>query len=834
MTRARFKTAALFFGACLQASSSLAAVLFPGVTGRPLIDSLRMHYKSARILTYAGSPDPRDTLFGEIYLTAADSLECVYSGYTIYMQPGQDPDDWAFANDINCEHTWPQSLLNTSQTPNPTGDMHHLFPTRQLVNADRGNSPFAEITDANTQYWYYKDIERSTVIPSSNIDGYAEVNLNVGTPSCEPREMQQGNTARAMFYMLTMYQLSDTTLSWWTGQKYNLRNWHIIDPADGLEESRTWLIAAHQQNKPNPFVIDSSLVDRCYFPDSLSVDTRLNFASISASHNEAAGTVSLAVNISSPSGSNATTVDVVLDGGTGTAADVNNYSTQTLTFPAGSSANQSASVTITDDVLVEGTETLIFKLRNASGGSNVAVGTDSTFTLTINDNDASGGPPWIYDFGTGTGSFSSGVSTTFLPLPMAGGGDSARVRIGTGGGSFNMDNPGLTNLGTDTELRAVAPTGGSVNKFSVYNYTQGKSFTIKMTVRFGGGSPGRWYFFQGDGTTYADNNTFSGIQVFTGLRWAFGASGSCTTSYRAGGVWTALDGVMASQGANYTVEIYGNNTDSLAKGTIAYDHGGTQSVASNRYDLWVDGALVGNELQKGLMPNNQNIDSWMFYGESSAGNVATIYIDDIIYTNRIASSPLSVHLSTFTASAGGGEVVLRWRTECEDDSYMWIVERSQFAPGPYAELGRLPAAGTSQVPKDYAWADRAARAGITHYYRIGELGLDGRVTYYGPVSCMLGQGRPQQDLASGCAPNPFRRETFIKYQVSNAAPVSIFLYNVAGQLVKRLNQGLKQPGWHQARWDGTDERGRKLSAGVYLYRIFIGGRQFGGKAQLVR
>ena len=263
---------------------------------------------------------------------------------------------------------------------------------------------------------------------------------------------------------------------------------------------------------------------------------------------------------------------------------------------------------------------------------------------------------------------------------------------------------------------------------------------------------------------------------------------------------------------------------------------GLNAAMTFRYrDAELNG-LIESEL--GLFRSTNNGATWDSLGGAIDPGANTLTLSGInafsLWTAGKSGVPLAVQMSSFAALAADEAIKLSWRTESENGSYMWLVERSEAESGPYAELGRLPAAGTSQVPKDYAWADRAARAGITHYYRIGELGLDGRVTYYGPVSCMLGQGRPQQDLASGCAPNPFRRETFIKYQVSNAAPVSIFLYNVAGQLVKRLNQGLKQPGWHQARWDGTDERGRKLSAGVYLYRIFIGGRQFGGKAQLVR
>lgn len=866
MTRAQIKTAALIFGACLQASSSAAVVLFPGVTGRPLIDSLRLHYKSARILAYAGSPDPRDTLFGEIYLTAADSLECVYSGYTIYMQPGQDPDDWAFANDINCEHTWPQSLLNTSQTPNPTGDMHHLFPTRQLVNADRGNSPFAEITDDNTQYWYYKDIERSTVIPSSNIDGYAEVNLNVGTPSCEPREMQQGNTARAMFYMLTMYQLPDTTLSWWTGQKHTLRNWHIIDPADGLEVSRTWLIAAHQQNKPNPFVIDSSLVDRCYFPDSLSVETRLNFAPISASHSEAAGTVSLAVIISSPSVSSGTTVDVVLAGGTGSAADVNNYSVQTLTFPAGSSAPETVQVTITDDSLVEEAETIVFKLRNASGGDAASLGADSAFTLTIEDNDRT-----VVSFDSPAASTRTEGDAPFdmtvaIANPSGSGATTADVVLASGTGSAED----INNYTTQTVTFPAGSFSPQIVQITITDdvLIEGEETLVFKLRNVSGGNSAAAGSDSAYTLTISDNDaavpgpfteTMGTVPSTTAIATHEANDGfdndgltmSGTADVRSTLPSSGYTG--ASGGANIFITntagryflIEGINTLSKADYTLSFGmHKST--TASNGSDLIVEVSSDGASyapLSVPALPTGTGTAIWYFRTAlgtiPSAANLrlqfrqsgtATQYrIDDVILERVLGAG-----LSGFSASTAGDGITLYWLTECENDSYMWIVERSQFAPGPYAELARLPAAGTSTTPRDYSWTDNSASPGATHYYRLGELGLDGRTTYYGPVSCSMGQGLPQVDLSLGCVPNPFRTTTSIRYQVSKTSPVVISLYNVSGQLVKRLDHGLRLPGWHQARWDGTDECGRKLSAGVYLYRISIGGRQFGGKAQLVR
>ena len=893
------------------------STIFPGQTGMTLINSLIAAYHSTSNLGYDRA---RDTMYGVVD-KKNDTLECVYSGYKIYMQPGQDPSTWAYDHDFNCEHSWPQSMLNSGTA---VSDLHHLYPTDIEVNGARDNDPFSDIPDAQTVTWYYNNTTSST-IPSSNIDLYAEE----ASGTFEPREAQKGNTARSLYYMLTMWQLGDTDLAWWTGQKNTLYAWHVNDPANAAEITRTRKIATYQQGKVNPFVLDSTLIRRCYYPTTTTF-TRVNFASTALTKNESDGTAILVVSISNPSGSAATTAEVVLTGGSGTAADVGNYVTKTLTFPAGSTASRNDTITITDDAIEEGTETLVFRLRNVTGGNSAAAGSDSVLTLTLTDNDdatapsitagpsasgvtasaatiawttneisnswvyyglttaysdtfmnetdvtshsiglselaastiyhykvsstdpmnngptysgdntfttsdtgSSSGPPWIYNFGTGTGSFTSGVSTTFLPQPQTGGGDSARVRIGTGAGSFNMENPGLSNFGAATELRAVAPTGGSVNKFSIYNYTAGKSYTIKYTVRFGGGSPGRWYFFQGDGAMYSDNNTFSGAQIFTGLRWAFGSSSSCTTSYRNAGSWTILNGVMNAQGVDYTVEIYGNNSDSLTKTTYTYSHGTTQSIAPNKFDLWVNGTLVGDDLQKGQLTNNLNIDSWMFYGESSTGNVATIYLDDFIYTNQIASSPLAVTLGSFTCTARNDVITIRWRTESEANTYRWIIERATNGAGPFVRQAELAAAGSSSQPREYSWNDRNIVGGKTYYYRLCQQDLSGGISYYGPVS-VTATPAASPTLGLHAYPNPFRHTTAIKYQLAAAQQVELCIYNAAGQLVRTIGNAPGNSGSNSAGWDGLDLQGRGVVPGVYFYRLTAGAATHCGRVVIIK
>jgi endonuclease I len=231
------------------------STIFPGLKGKQLIDSLRLKYRNYSTLSYNSA---RDMMYGEIDITA-DSLTCVYSGWTIHGGPTAAPRTWTNNNDINCEHTWPQSLLDSTRFET---DMHHLYATEMLVNADRGNFPFGEITPAQADNWYRSNVILTT-IPTSNIDEYARLITNT---KFQPRAIQKGNTARSMYYVLTMYQLHDTTTAWWTGQKNDLYDWHVADPADAREIIRTRAIAAYQQNKVNPFVLDSTLIRRAYFP----------------------------------------------------------------------------------------------------------------------------------------------------------------------------------------------------------------------------------------------------------------------------------------------------------------------------------------------------------------------------------------------------------------------------------------------------------------------------------------------------------------------------------------------------------------------------------------
>lgn len=72
-------------------------------------------------------------------------------------------------------------------------------------------------------------------------------------------------------------------------------------------------------------------------------------------------------------------------------------------------------------------------------------------------------------------------------------------------------------------------------------------------------------------------------------------------------------------------------------------------------------------------------------------------------------------------------------------------------------------------------------------------------------------------------PNPFNPGTVIPYYLEAAGQVRLEVFNLLGQRVRLLVDGAQPGGSHAATWDATDDRGRLVGAGVYLYRLTVDG-----------
>ena len=72
-------------------------------------------------------------------------------------------------------------------------------------------------------------------------------------------------------------------------------------------------------------------------------------------------------------------------------------------------------------------------------------------------------------------------------------------------------------------------------------------------------------------------------------------------------------------------------------------------------------------------------------------------------------------------------------------------------------------------------------------------------------------------------PNPFNPSTTIPYQIPASAHVRLEVFNLLGQRLATLVDGVQSAGAHTVQWDATDAAGRAVGAGVYIYRLSSGG-----------
>ena len=70
-------------------------------------------------------------------------------------------------------------------------------------------------------------------------------------------------------------------------------------------------------------------------------------------------------------------------------------------------------------------------------------------------------------------------------------------------------------------------------------------------------------------------------------------------------------------------------------------------------------------------------------------------------------------------------------------------------------------------------------------------------------------------------PNPFNPSTSISYVLNKNGMVSLLIYDMRGRLVSTLFEGKQNSGYHTMDWNGTDGQGRPVSAGPYIYTIYV-------------
>jgi len=163
--------------------------------------------------------------------------------------------------------------------------------------------------------------------------------------------------------------------------------------------------------------------------------------------------------------------------------------------------------------------------------------------------------------------------------------------------------------------------------------------------------------------------------------------------------------------------------------------------------------------------------------------------------------------------------VLNWDASEAADFHSYLIYRdwsADFEPGPDNLVTML---------RETSWFDDAAGMPgdpLAAFYMIAAQDSAGNV---GEVSApehttSVDDLVPTRYALHNNVPNPFNPLTSIKYDLPRASHVSLCIFDVSGRLVRVIVDGeMQQPGRHEAVWNGRDNAGRGVAAGLYFYRL---------------
>jgi hypothetical protein len=197
---------------------------------------------------------------------------------------------------------------------------------------------------------------------------------------------------------------------------------------------------------------------------------------------------------------------------------------------------------------------------------------------------------------------------------------------------------------------------------------------------------------------------------------------------------------------------------------------------------------------------------------------------------------LPVTLSAFTATTTqDGKVLLRWTTETELNNIGWNIYRSMDKTASFTNINFVHSAGDSAFPNDYEYVDKDVVSGITYFYYIEDIDIQGQrsrttiveATAKTAVKAEIVEIIPAEFQLFQNYPNPFNPATWIPYQLAEDTEVTVRIYNVEGQLIRTLELGNQKTGFYLSKgkavyWNGKDDNNESVAGGVYFYQIKSG------------
>jgi hypothetical protein len=213
---------------------------------------------------------------------------------------------------------------------------------------------------------------------------------------------------------------------------------------------------------------------------------------------------------------------------------------------------------------------------------------------------------------------------------------------------------------------------------------------------------------------------------------------------------------------------------------------------------------------------------------SSNGYTVTAHNSGPIF-NSNSDASLPVELTSFEVlDTRDNGITLHWITESEINNLGFILDRRTpiidwIEIASFVTDTELQGQGSVSHQTVYTYSDNTVTDDETYDYRIADVDYDGNKEYHSmtvmgvspasiPITYVLHQNYP----------NPFNPITTLQYDLPENALVNITIYDMMGKVVRTLINMEQTAGYKSIQWNATNDEGKPVSAGLYLYTIQAG------------
>ncbi len=217
--------------------------------------------------------------------------------------------------------------------------------------------------------------------------------------------------------------------------------------------------------------------------------------------------------------------------------------------------------------------------------------------------------------------------------------------------------------------------------------------------------------------------------------------------------------------------------------------------------------------------------------------------NDIDNDNALPVQLTSFAATTLTSNDEGTFVQLEWIVESESNISGYNVYRNNTdqVEDIYQINSEIIIAENEASQHSYSYNDTEVELAETFYYWLESVSIDGISKFFGPVEITIeevdGPDTPEVQLVTtmkSIYPNPFNPTTQVSFTMKEEEDVRVSVYNIKGELISVLHDGLKPKGENIVVWDGRDNNGNACSSGIYFFRMNTKGYTAVRKAALLK